>query len=155
MKAGAAAHRGNIDNLNALPIQMVTHKIGKKMFQRKNAAIWHHFLVWTAKAQIEHADDIATRNFMIFVTRTAEFDLRVGSTVKLSYSGISLPPGGRVFISKLFIQPGNLFQPSESEYMKDAHLLSLSLSSDMHIWPHRCGLFFSARAVLYEELFKA
>ena len=63
VETGAASHRGDIDNLDALTIQVVTHKAGKQVFQRMNAALWHHFQVRPAEAQIEHGDGIAMRSF--------------------------------------------------------------------------------------------
>lgn len=45
---------------------MVMHKAGKQMSTRMNVALWHHFLIRTAKVQIEHGYDIAMRSFHDF-----------------------------------------------------------------------------------------
>ena len=61
VETGTTAHRGDVDNLHALAVQVVTHKAGEQVLQRVNAALGHHFQVRAAKAQIKHRDGIAVR----------------------------------------------------------------------------------------------
>ena len=61
VETGTAAHWRDIDDLNAVAVQVVTHEASEQVLQRMNAFLRHHFFVWHAEAQIEDGDRVAVR----------------------------------------------------------------------------------------------
>ncbi|CNU27568.1 Uncharacterised protein [Salmonella enterica subsp. enterica serovar Bovismorbificans] len=61
VETGTAAHRRDIDNLNAVTVEVVAHKASKQMLKRMNPFFRHHFFVRNAKTQIKHGDCVAMR----------------------------------------------------------------------------------------------
>ena len=61
VETGTAAHRGNVDNLNAITVQMIAHKARKQMLKGVDPSFRHDFFVRYAKTQVKNRDRVAVR----------------------------------------------------------------------------------------------
>ncbi len=61
VEAGAAAHGRDVDDLNPIPIEMVTHKAGKQVLEGVDATLGEDLLVRHTETQIEHGNGVLVR----------------------------------------------------------------------------------------------